>query len=80
MIEFKINDTIYLNQNYCDRFLPGHMCVDKLYTINYIYYKRSRNGQSFISNYTINHGHSITIFAIDYVRTNRMNNLEKLGV
>lgn len=80
MKEFKINDTVYLNQNYCDRFVPGHMCVDKVYTIDYIYYGRNRDGSSFISEYIINHGHNINKFAIDYVRTNRMTNLEKLGI
>ena len=70
--EFNIGDTVYLNQNYCDRFKPGHMCTDKPYKISEVKYFGK-----FIAEYIIG-GHSISTNAIDYIKTKRINNINKI--
>ena len=70
--EFNIGDTVYLNQNYCDRFKPGHMCTDKPYKISEVKYFGK-----FIAEYIIS-GHNISTNAIDYIKTKRINNINKI--
>lgn len=76
--DFNIGDTVYLTQNYCDRFKRGHMCPDTPYEISKINLHISQYFFNFIEGYTTSNGHSISTNSIDYIKTKRINNINKI--